>query len=162
MHVGPFVLTPGDMIIIAASAGLLVGLHALLAYTKFGKSLRATSNNLDLAQASGIDVDRVVSVTWFIVGVLTAGAGVALVMEEGTLVPITGFNELFIIFGAVILGGIGRPYGAMLGALVVGLATEISGMYINAAYKASIAFALVILLLMFRPSGLLSAAGKTS
>ena len=161
-QVGPFLLTPGDMIIILTGAILLLGLHMLLAYTKFGKALRATSNNLDLAQASGINVERVTSITWFLVGVLTVVPAVALVLEQGTLDPTTGFNELFVIFGAVILGGVGRPYGAMLGALVVGVSTEVAGMYLNAGYKSSIAFALVIILLMFRPSGLLSAAGKTS
>jgi branched-subunit amino acid ABC-type transport system permease component len=161
-HLGPFILTPGDLVIIAASAFLLIALHLMLSYTRFGKSLRATSNNSDLAQASGINSERVISLTWFIAGVLTAAAGVALVLEEGTLTPTTGFDELFIIFGAVILGGVGRPYGAMLGALVVGITTEVSGIYLNDAYKSAIAFALVIVLLMFRPNGILRAAGKTS
>lgn len=162
IRLGPLVMTPGDLVLIGASIALLTLLHVMLQYTKFGKSLRATSNNNDLAQACGIDTERVVTLTWFIAGVLTAAAGVGLVLEESTLQPTIGFNELFVIFGAVILGGIGRPYGAMLGALVVGLLTEISGMYLNAAYKSSIAFAVVIVLLLFRPQGLFAALGKTS
>jgi branched-subunit amino acid ABC-type transport system permease component len=161
-HVGPFILTVGDMILIAVAIAFLVLLHATLRYTKFGKSLRATSNNVDLAQACGIDSDRVTSMTWFIAGVFTAVAGVGLVLEENSLSPTTGFNELFIIFGAVILGGIGRPYGAMIGAVVVGVLTEVAGQYMNAAYKTSIAFAFVIILLLFRPQGLFAAQGKTS
>lgn len=161
LRVGPFLLTTGDLVIVAASVSLLALLHAMLRYTKFGKSLRALSNNLDLAQACGINVERMIAATWFICGILTAVAGVALVMEEGGLQPSVGFNELFVVFGAVILGGIGRPYGAMVGALVVGLMTEISAIYVNAAYKTAIAFGIVILLLLIRPQGIFTALGKT-
>ena len=162
LHLGPFLLTPGDLIMIGASLALLLLLHLMLTYTKFGKAIRATSNNIDLAQSCGIDSDRVISFTWFIAGILTAVAGVGLVLQESTLSPTTGFTELFVIFGAVILGGIGRPYGAMLGALIVGILTEVSGAYVNASYKTSIAFGVVILLLLFRPQGLIRARGLIS
>jgi branched-subunit amino acid ABC-type transport system permease component len=162
LTIGPFLLTSGDVVIVAAAVALLALLHLMLQYSRFGKALRATSNNADLAQACGIDSDRVVNLTWLIAGVLTAAAGVALSLEEGFLGPTTGFTELFVIFGAVILGGIGKPYGAMLGALIVGLLTEVSGAYVDAAYKSSIAFGVVITLLLFRRQGLFSSAGKTS
>jgi branched-subunit amino acid ABC-type transport system permease component len=162
LHLGPFLLTPGDLIMIGASAALLLLLHVMLTYTKFGKAIRATSNNIDLARSCGIDCDRVISLTWFIAGVLTAVAGVGLVLQESTLSPTTGFTELFVIFGAVILGGIGRPYGAMLGALIVGVLTEVSGAYVNGAYKTSIAFGVVVVLLLFRPQGLIKARGLIS
>jgi branched-subunit amino acid ABC-type transport system permease component len=162
LHIGPFLLTPGDLIMIGTSVVLLLLLHLMLTYTKFGKAIRATSNNIDLAQSCGIDSDRVISLTWFIAGLLTAVAGVGLVLQESTLSPTTGFTELFIIFGAVILGGIGRPYGSMLGALIVGVLTEIAGAYMNASYKTSIAFGVVVLLLLFRPQGLIKARGLIS
>jgi branched-subunit amino acid ABC-type transport system permease component len=162
LHLGPFLLTVGDLIMIGASVVLLLLLHVMLTYTKFGKAIRATSNNIDLARSCGIDSDRVISLTWFIAGLLTAVAGVGLVLQESTLSPTTGFTELFVVFGAVILGGIGRPYGAMLGALVVGVLTEVSGAYVNAAYKTSIAFGVVVLLLLFRPQGLIKARGLIS
>jgi branched-subunit amino acid ABC-type transport system permease component len=162
LRLGPFLLTPGDLIMIGASAALLLLLHMMLTYTKFGKAIRATSNNIDLARSCGIDSDRVISLTWFIAGLLTAVAGVGLVLQESTLSPATGFTELFVIFGAVILGGIGRPYGAMLGALVVGILTEVAGAYLNAAYKTSIAFGVVVVLLLFRPQGLIKARGLIS
>ena len=162
VQVGPFLFTTGDLIMICTAIVFLVLLHVTFKYTKFGKSLRATSNNIELAQACGIDSERIISITWFIAGIFTAVAGVGLVLEETTLSPTTGFNELFIIFGAVILGGLGRPYGAMLGALIVGVLTEVAGQYMNAAYKTSIAFAFVIVLLLFRPQGLFAAKGKTS
>jgi branched-chain amino acid transport system permease protein/neutral amino acid transport system permease protein len=162
MRIGPFLLTPGDLIMIGSSVALLLLLHLMLTYTKFGKAIRATSNNIDLAQSCGINSDRVISLTWFIAGLLTSLAGVGLVLQESTLSPTTGFNELFVIFGAVILGGIGRPYGAMLGALIVGVLTEVSGAYVNGAYKTSIAFGVVVLLLLFRPQGLIKARGLIS
>src|SRR5487761_1142978 len=162
LHLGPFLLTPGDLIMIGASGALLLLLHLMLTYTKFGKAIRATSNNIDLAQSCGINSDRVISLTWFIAGLLTAVAGVGLVLQESTLSPTTGFTELFVIFGAVILGGIGRPYGAMLGALIVGVLTEVSGAYVNGAYKTSIAFGVVVVLLLFRPQGLIKARGLIS
>ena len=162
LQIGPFSLTPGDLVIMGTAIAFLIALHTTLTWTKFGKSLRATSNNMDLARACGIDCDRVISMTWFIAGIFTAAAGIGLVLEESSLQPTTGFTELFVVFGAVILGGIGRPYGAMLGALVVGILTEVAGAYVDAAYKTSIAFGLVIVLLLFRPQGLFAAAGKTS
>jgi branched-subunit amino acid ABC-type transport system permease component len=162
IHLGPFRETPGDLVFVGGSAALLILLHLLLSRTKFGRSQRATSNNTDLAQACGINTGRVITYTWFISGVLTALAGVALVLEVGSLSPTTGFDELFIIFGAVILGGLGRPYGAMLGAVVIGIVTEVSGLYINAAYKSSLAFLVVIVILLLRPQGILPTAGKTS
>lgn len=162
LHLGPFLLTPGDLIMIGVSVVLLLLLALGLTYTKLGKAMRATSNNVDLAQSCGIDADRVISFTWFIAGVLTAVAGVGLVLQESVLSPTTGFTELFVIFGAVILGGIGRPYGAMLGALIVGVLTEVAGAYVNGAYKTSIAFGVVVILLLFRPQGLIKAKGLMS
>lgn len=160
-QMGPFLLTPGDLLMIGGSVGLLLLLHLMLRYTRFGKSLRATSNNIDLARACGIDSDRIITLVWFLAGLLTAVAGVGLALQESSMDPTLGFTELFVIFGAVILGGLGRPYGAMVGALVVGLITEVSGMYVDAAYKTAIAFGIVILLLLIRPQGLFAAAGKT-
>lgn len=162
LNLGPFLLTPGDLIMIFSSIALLLLLHVGLTYTKLGKAMRATANNRDLAVSCGIDSDRVVSVTWFIAGILTALAGVGLVFQESTFSPTTGFTELFVIFGAVILGGIGRPYGAMMGAVIVGILTEVSGAYVNGAYKTSIAFAVVVILLLFRPQGLIKAKGLIS
>lgn len=161
IHVGPFLWSPGDMVIMGTSFLLLLALHVTLKYTRLGKALRATSNNADLAKASGIDTARVVTWTWLISGFLAAVAGVGLVLELNTLRPTVGFNELFVIFGAIILGGIGRPYGAMLGALIIGIVTEVAGMYGDPAYKGSVAFALVVLLLVLRPQGLLPSRGKS-
>ncbi|HUY57910.1 MAG TPA: branched-chain amino acid ABC transporter permease [Candidatus Micrarchaeaceae archaeon] len=162
LHIGPFLFTPGDLILIAVAFGLLALLHIFLQYTRFGTALRATSNNSDLAQACGIDTGRVITWTWAISGLFCAVAGVGLALETNTLRPALGFNELFVIFGAIILGGIGRVYGAMLGALIIGILTEVSGMFADPAYKGAIAFAVVVLVLLIRPQGLLPSRGRSA
>jgi branched-subunit amino acid ABC-type transport system permease component len=161
LHIGPFLLSVGDIVMIVSAVVLLTLLHLMLAQTKFGKSLRATSNNADLAEACGINTDGIVVATWFIAGLLTGIAGVGLALQENSLDPGLGFTQLFVIFGAVILGGIGRPYGAMLGALAVGELTEIFGIYFSSGYKTTIAFGVVIIVLLFRPQGIFATAGKT-
>ena len=83
-----------------------------------------------------------------------------MVINITSFLPSVGGEFLFVIFAAVILGGVGSPYGAMLGALVIGLATEMSAVLINSAYKNDVAFALLILALLLRPQGIIRMAGK--
>jgi len=161
LHLGPFILTPGAIILILLAALLMFGLHLFLQYTRFGKAFRAVSNNNDLALASGIDVNRVVNWTWVVSGFFAGIAGVGLVLETNTLRPVVGFNELFLVFAAIIMGGIGRPYGAMLGALAIGLATEVSGMFVDSAYKSAIAFGILVAVLVLRPQGIFASRGRT-
>jgi len=156
IHFGPVLLTPGDLVIIGVAVVLFAGLHVFLQYTKLGKALRATSNNPDLAMASGINTDLVVNVTWAISGFFAAVSGVALALEENNLRPLQGFNELLVIFAAIILGGIGRQTGALLGALVIGVATAVVGLYLPSGYDSMIAFGLLIVVLLVRPQGILA------
>ncbi|MDA8394513.1 MAG: branched-chain amino acid ABC transporter permease [Candidatus Dormibacteraeota bacterium] len=162
LHLGPFLFTPGDLILIGVAFTLLLALHFFMQNTKFGTALRATSNNDDLAQACGIDTGRVVMWTWALSGMLCAVAGVGLALETNSLRPTTGFNELFVVFGAIILGGIGRVYGAMLGALVIGILTEVSAMFISPVYSGALAFTVVIVVLLLRPQGLLPGRGRSA
>jgi branched-chain amino acid transport system permease protein len=159
MHVGPFLLTADQLIIIAIGAGLMLAIHLLLTRTKLGKAMRAMSDNGSLAMVSGINTRAITAITWFISGALAGLAGTVLGLDLASITPATGETFLFVIFAAVILGGIGRPYGAMLGALIIGLATEISAVAIP-AYKLDIAFGLLIIALLIRPQGLLAAVGK--
>jgi branched-subunit amino acid ABC-type transport system permease component len=162
LHLGGVLLTPGDLVTVALAGVLLLALHVTLQYTTFGKALRATADNRDLARASGIDTERLVNWTWMISGVFAAVAGVGLVLQTGALHPSVGFDALFFVFAAIILGGIGKPYGAMLGALIVGVMTEIAGMYASAGYKAAFAFAIMVVVLLIRPQGLFASRGRTS
>jgi branched-subunit amino acid ABC-type transport system permease component len=160
LFIGPLIFTPNQLIIIAAAAGAMVGVHLLLTRTKLGKAMRAMSDNRDLARVSGMDTDQITNWTWFISGCLAGLAGSMLALSSAGLQPTLGGGFLFVIFSAVILGGVGQPYGAMLGAIVVGLSTEMSAVVLNPAYKDDIAFAVLIIMLLVRPQGLIPARGK--
>ncbi|MFZ0215685.1 MAG: branched-chain amino acid ABC transporter permease [Candidatus Dormiibacterota bacterium] len=159
INVGPFVLTATQLVIIGVACLVMIGVHLLLTRTKLGKAMRAMSDNPDLARVSGIDTGRVTAFTWFLSGGLAGLAGVVLALNITAIQPSFGSEILFVIFAAVILGGIGSAYGAMLGALVIGLVTEISAVWLS-SYKNDVAFAVLILVLLLRPNGLIRSRGK--
>ena len=161
LHIGPLLLTKNQLIVMAIAVVLMLAIHTMLKTTRLGKSMRAMSDNTTLAMTSGIDTKRITTITWFLSGSLAGVAGVVLGISEGNLTPASGELFLFVIFAAVILGGIGSIYGAMGGALLIGLATEISAAFINPSYKLDIAFVILILTLLIRPSGLIARPGTT-
>jgi branched-subunit amino acid ABC-type transport system permease component len=160
-HIGPLLLTRNQLIVIGIAAVLMIAVHTMLKVTRLGKSMRAMSDNTTLAMTSGIDTKRITSITWFLSGTLAGVAGTVLGISEGNLTPASGELFLFVIFAAVILGGIGSIYGAIGGAVLIGLATEISAAFINPSYKLDIAFVILILTLLVRPSGLIARPGTT-
>ena len=148
-------------IVAAAAAILVIGLF--LARTTTGRVMRAMSDDRALAQVSGIDVDRVVVVTWIISGVAAGLAGVLAALVQSSFDPNFGFQQLLPIFAAVVLGGIGSAYGALVGGLALGLAMELStwpSLFggVNPVYKPVVAFALLIVALLLRPQGLFGRA----
>ncbi|MDE3228314.1 MAG: branched-chain amino acid ABC transporter permease [Chloroflexota bacterium] len=158
--IGPFLLTTNQLIIIVIAIAVMVGIHVLLTYTKIGKAMRAMSDNPTLARNCGIDTDQVTNVAWFLSGLLAGLAGIVLALNITTLQPAFGGDFLFVIFSAVILGGIGKPYGAMAGALVIGVVTEIAAVPLTSDYKNDAAFAILVLVLLFRPQGIFASEGK--
>lgn len=162
IHIGALLLTPYQLVVMAIAVVLMAAVHTMLKMTRLGKQMRAMSDNSTLAMTSGIDTRRVTTLTWFISGVLAGISGTVLGISEGNLTPASGELFLFVIFAAVIVGGVGSVYGAMAGALLIGLVTEISAAFINPAYKLDTAFIILILALLIRPSGLLSRAGRTA
>ncbi len=160
-HIGPLLLTTSQLIVMGISVALLGVMHTTLKTTRLGKSMRAMSDNGTLAMTSGIDTKRITTITWFLSGALAGVAGAVLGISEGNLTPAAGELFLFVIFAAVILGGIGSIYGAMAGAVVIGMSTEISAAFINPAYKLDIAFVVLILTLLIRPNGLIARPGTT-
>lgn len=160
LHAGPFLWTADQLVIMGIGVAVMAGIHLLLTRTRLGKAMRAMSDDRSLASVCGIAVDRVTTLTWFLTGTLAGLAGTVLAINVASITPALGETFLFVIFAAVILGGIGKPYGAMLGALIIGLATEVSAVVINSAYKLDVAFALLVIVLLFRPQGILAAAGK--
>jgi len=158
--VGPLLFTTSQLTIIGIAVAAMAAVHMLLTRTEIGKAMRAMSDSVDLAQVSGIDTNRITSFTWLLSGCLAGLAGIVLVVNITSFQPSVGGEFLFVIFAAVILGGVGSPYGAMLGALIIGLATEMSAIIINSAYKNDVAFGLLILTLLMRPQGIIRMVGK--
>ena len=154
-----------DQIFIFFAAMLLALLVYLLLFrSKLGKAMRAMSDNPDLAQVSGINTDQIVTWTWVIGGSLVAVAGVLLALQA-QLKPELGFVLLLPLFAATILGGIGSPQGAFVGAMIVGISQEVFAAVgpdigISSGYKFSVAFIILIIILLLRPRGLFGA--KTS
>ena len=147
-------IPPDGMFVALVAVMLVAGVYLLLTYTKMGKAMRATSDNPTLALVSGINTKQVVWWTWGIGGALAAIAGVLLAVVQAQLLPIMGWKFLIPLFAAVILGGIGNPYGALIGALVVGVSMELSTQWINPSYKPAVAFAIMIGVLLARPRGI--------
>jgi len=121
-----------------------------------GKAMRAMADNPDLARVVGIDTERVVVWTWAIGAALAVAAGIFLGMDT-RLQPTMGWHVLLPVFAATILGGIGKPYGAIVGGMVVGIASELSTMVFPPVYKPAVAFALMVAMLLVRPTGLFGA-----
>jgi branched-subunit amino acid ABC-type transport system permease component len=118
--------------------------------------MRATSDNDTLAEVTGINKNRVLTVTWILSASLAAIGGIFLAINNGVILPRMGFNVLLVIFAAVILGGIGSPYGAMIGAYIIGIAQEASVAlpFVTPDYRFAISFLIMIGVLLFRPSGI--------
>lgn len=152
-RVGDLVVKPDHLWIVLGAVTLVIALHLFLTRTKTGKAMRAMSDNMDLALVSGIPAERVIMATWAVGGGLAAVAGIFLGMDT-RLHPVMGWSVLLPVFAAAILGGIGRPYGAIAGGMVIGLAMELSTLVIDPTYKPAVAFALMVLMLIIRPQGL--------
>jgi branched-subunit amino acid ABC-type transport system permease component len=150
-------LTVVQLVIIGLSVVVMLLVHALIRYTRLGKAMRATAANRDLARNCGIRTDRVVMITWLITGALCGLAGATFAINSGTFGATSTDLFLVLILAAVFLGGPGEPYGAMLGALVIGIATEVSASVIVSSYKDVIAFVILLAMLSIKPSGLLGA-----
>ena len=168
-----FRITPLQIWIILVGVFAMVAFHLLLHRTRLGKAMRAASDNPELAQASGIDIEKIITYVWFI-SITFASLGGILIGMETFIIPYMGFAIIIPVFCATIMGGIGNPYGAMIGALVLAFA-ENFGLYINfgkilnlgsilnfhrdlfipTGYKPAISFVMLIFVLLIRPRGIL-------
>jgi branched-chain amino acid transport system permease protein len=139
----------------AAVAALCLGVtFGILYFTPIGRQMRAVADNLDLARISGIRPERVMVALWCLVGGVTAVAGLILGIKT-VVSPETGWEVLLPAFAAAILGGIGSPVGAVLAGLLLGVAQEVSTPFVGFSYKIALSFAVILLVLLFRPRGLL-------
>ncbi len=150
---GSIIITQIQILTIVTAALLILGVHVLLKYTQVGKSLRAVSDDPELARVAGIDVDRMIAYVWIIGGALTAVGGILLALNRN-IHPELGWQAILPIFAAVVLGGIGSAYGAMLGALVIAVAMEVSVAWIP-DYRLAVGFGILILVMLFKPEGIM-------
>jgi branched-chain amino acid transport system permease protein/neutral amino acid transport system permease protein len=146
-------LRPDQIFIIITSWVLVGALYVFLQRTKMGKALRAMADNPDLARVSGIPTERMTSLTWLIGGGMAAAGGILLALDA-QLRPDMGWSLLLPLFAAVILGSIGNPVGALIGAMIIGISQQVSTLWLSPAYKQSVAFLLLILILLIRPKGI--------
>jgi len=152
-------LTQHDVAIVISAAVLVTGLHVLLQHTDLGRKMRAMADNPDLARASGIRTYRIKLWSW-IIGAGLAGAGGVFLGLFNQLLPRMGFNLLLVIFAAVILGGIGSVYGAMLGGFLIGMVVQLTpilsdvGIPIGIEYANAVAFLIMVAVLLVRPTGI--------
>jgi branched-chain amino acid transport system permease protein len=163
----PVILSPRDLIFIVAATLMLIVLNYIVNVTKLGKAIRATAQDMPTASLMGIDVNRIIALTFLIGGALGGAAGALFGLRIGTVNPYMGLIPGLKAFTAAVLGGIGNITGAMVGGIVLGfleafvaayLSIFTSGNFSGAAYADIAAFSILILLLIFRPSGLLGEA----
>ena len=149
-----------DLALLVISVSLMLVVHLLLQTSKLGKAMRAMADNKDLARVTGIPTDRVIRFTWILGGSLTGVAGYTWVLWRGTFGWFDGWLFLLLVFAAVILGGIGSIYGAMAGGIIIGLTLALSTIFIPSTLAKASAFALMIVVLVVKPSGLFG--GRTT
>ena len=145
-----------ELTLVVIAAALMLGVHLLLQTTKLGKAMRAMADNEDLARVTGIPTERVVRFTWIIGGGLAGAGGFLIALERGAMNFQFGWILLLLIFAAVILGGIGSIYGAMFGGITMGLAQNLSLVWIPSEFSTVAAFGVMIVVLLFKPDGLFS------
>jgi len=159
VDIGPISIAPKDLISIALSIVVLVGVGLLLNKTKIGKAMRAVADNRDLAASSGIDVDRVILFVWAAGGGLAALGGVMFGVTEQVSYQM-GFRLLLLMFAGVTLGGLGTAYGALVGSLIVGIFVQVSTLWVPVELKNVGALVILILILLVRPQGILGQAER--
>lgn len=147
-------LSTAQVVIIAITIVLMGSLHLLLTKTQLGRAMRATSSNRTLARSCGIATSRVSDIAWLISGTFCGMAGIALAVTIESFDFTLGSVFLIPMIAAAVLGGVGQPYGAMIGGLVVGVVSSVSAAYWDPAYQSVVAFGILIIMLLVRPRGL--------
>jgi len=152
------IVTRTQLLMVAAALLFLAFLYMLLNFTLLGKSLRAAADNTELAEIMGIDMKKVGLSVWML-SALFAGVGGILIGIDTNLEPMMGLINLLKAFAAVLLGGAGNVWGALLGGFCIGIAENLGVAFFSPGYKDAVSFALIILLLLFRPTGLFGLIG---
>lgn len=158
-EIGPVSITPRDAVVSILSLMILVSVALALRYTRLGKATRAVSDNPDLASATGIYSERVIRLVWILGGALAAIGGVFRGLDEQASFDM-GSRLLFLMFAGITLGGLGSAFGALVGGFVVGIMVEVASLVVPTELKATPALVVLILVLLFRPQGILGKAQR--
>lgn len=159
IDIGPVSITPRDLTVTIIAILVIVGVGLMLQRTRMGKAMRAVSDNRDLAESSGIDVNRVILFVWILGGGLAALGGVFYGLTTAVYWDM-GFNLLLLMFAGVILGGLGSAFGAVVGSLVVGLVAQLSTLWFPTELQNAWALLALIIVLLVRPQGILGRAER--
>jgi branched-chain amino acid transport system permease protein len=157
---GGAVLTNQDLIVLVIAIILMIALQFIVYRTKTGKAMRAVSFNLQSAKLMGINTDLIISFTFALGSALAAAAGVLVAIRIPRIDPLMGILVGLKAFVAAVLGGIGNIPGAVLGGLLIGMTETMVVGYLSPTYRDAVAFAILILVLLFRPSGLLGSVAQ--
>jgi branched-subunit amino acid ABC-type transport system permease component len=154
MRIGDIRFSPQQLETMAIALAIMLLVFAALAFTRIGKAMRASADNPELAALKGIRPQRVAMIASF-VGMGLVGVGGMLLGLDSSIDPLTGTRILLSIFAAAVLGGLGSPPGAVLGALLIGVAEEVSVLVVGSQYRAAVGFFAILIVLSLRPRGLL-------
>jgi branched-chain amino acid transport system permease protein len=153
-------INSADIIVLVIALALMIGLQFVVFRTKTGRAMRAVSFNLQSAKLMGINTDRIIMFTFALGSALAAAAGVLVAIRIPRIDPLMGILVGLKAFVAAVLGGIGNIPGAVLGGLLIGITETMVAGYLSSTYKDAVAFAILILILLFRPSGLLGSVSQ--
>jgi neutral amino acid transport system permease protein len=156
---GGILITSRDLVVIAVGVAVLVAATQLLQRTRLGKATRAVADNTALSAATGINVERVIKLVWVSGAALAGLAGALIAVTQGFNYQ-SGFKILLLVFAAVVLGGLGTIWGAITGAFIIGIFTELTTLVVPAEFKTVGALLVLIVVLLFRPQGILGRAQR--
>jgi branched-chain amino acid transport system permease protein len=153
-HLGDVILTSSQLVIFALSIGLMLALHLFVTFTRVGMAMRATAENVVISQTLGIKSERIIILTFAIASALAGIAGVLVGMSFNSISPYMGVDMGIKGLAAMLLGGLGSIYGAMVGGLVIGIVEVVSVAYLASSYRDAFAFLVIIVVLLLRPQGI--------
>jgi branched-chain amino acid transport system permease protein len=160
-RLGNLSVTNLDIAFVGLAVLVFGATHLLLRYTRLGRMLRAMSDNEQLAIACGIRTRRMTAITWALTGVLAGIAGVAYELEIRSFDPTLGDNVFYILVAAVIFGGIGRPFGSIVGAVAMGIVSQVGVLIVGEAYSTVSIFVVLVALMLVRPDGVFGARARS-
>jgi branched-subunit amino acid ABC-type transport system permease component len=162
LSLGTFRVGTDQLIFLGVALACMVTVQLVLTSTRIGKSMRAVADNRSLAAVCGLDIQRIADITWVVTGFMAGLAGVILALQTASFSTDLGDNYVYLVFPAVIIGGIGRPTGALLGAILIGVFGAVGALYIPPSLSTVLIFIALVATVLLRPEGLLGSGRRPS